>query len=267
MTQFTVPIWPFLFHYLLKWLNLLLPLAIHFSPVAPVTQFTVPIWPFNFSPLAQVIEFTIPFGHSFSLFAQVTQFTVPIWPFSFHHLLKWLNLLFPFGHSFFTIYSSDSIYWSHLAIRFSPLAQMTQFTVPFGHSFFTTCSSDSIYCSHLVIHFSLFAQVTQFTVPIWPFLFHHLLKWLNLLFPFGHSFFTICSSDSIYCSHLAIPFSPLAQVTQFTVLIWTFFFTTLLNWQLTQYSVPFGHSFFTSSSIDSIFCSIWPFLFTNFTVF
>jgi hypothetical protein len=45
----------------------------------------------------------------------------------------------------------------------------------------------------------------------------------------------IYSSDSIYCSHLAIHFSPLAQVTQFTV--------------------PFGHSFFTTCSNASIYCS------------
>jgi hypothetical protein len=106
-------------------------------------------------------------------------FTVPIWPFIFHYLLKWLNLLFPFGHSFFT-----------------------------------TCSSNPIYCSHLAIHFSPLAQVTQFTVPIWPFLFHYLLKWHNLLF------------------HLAIHFLPVAPVTQFTV--------------------PFGHSFFTISKLSHL---------------
>jgi hypothetical protein len=71
--------------------------------------------------------------------------------------------------------------------------------------------------------------LTPFSFLICLFLFLDLLKWLNLLFPFVHSFFTICSSDSIYCSHLAIPFSPLAQVTQFTVPIWPFIFHYFLK--------------------------------------
>ena len=226
--------WIFIFHHLLKWLNLLLPLAIHFSPLAQVTQLTVTI------------------GYSFFTSCSSDSMYCSIWPFVFHHLLKWLNLLFPFGHSFFTTCSSNPIYCSiwpfifhhllkwlnllfHLAIHFSPVAPMTQFTVPFGHSFFTICSSDSIYCSHLAIPFSLFAQVSQFTVPIWPFLFHHLLRWLNLLFSFGHSFLPLCSIDNWLniLFHLDILFSPVAQ--------------------LTQYSVPFGHSFSPISQFSNKF--------------
>jgi hypothetical protein len=238
--------WIFIFHHLLKWLNLLLPLAIHFSPLAQVTQLTVTIgysfftscssdsmycsiWPFVFHHLLKWLNLLFPFDHSFfticssdsiycshltirfSPLAQVTQFTVPIWPFIFHHLLKWLNLLFPFGHSFFTIYSSDSIYCYHWPFIFHYLLKWPNLLFPFGHSFFITCSSNPIYCS------------------IWPFVFHHLLKWLKLLFPFGHSFFTIYSSDSIYCSHLAIPFSLFTQVTQFTVPIWSFIYHHLLK--------------------------------------
>jgi hypothetical protein len=99
----------------------------------------------------------------------------------------------------------------------------------------TWANSEKIFCSHLAIHFSLFTQVTQFPVPIWPFVFHHLLRWLNLLF------------------HLAIHFSPLAQVTQFTAPIWSFIFHYLLKWLNLLF--PFDHSFFTTCSSDSIYCS------------
>jgi hypothetical protein len=150
-------------------------------------------------------------------------------------LLKWPNLLFPFGHSFFTTCSGDSIYCSIWPFIFHHLLKCLNLLLPFGHSFFTICSSDSIYCSHLAIQFSPLAQVTQFTVPIWPFLFHYLLKWLNLLFSFGHSFLPLCSIDNWLniLFHLDILFSPVAQ--------------------LTQYSVPFGHSFSPISQFSNKF--------------